>query len=159
MGEDLPSVAVSAAELEKGIPAFLLFTQSGLTQSNGEARRLIKGGGARLNDLRIEDENRQLRPEDLGAEGIAKLSAGRKKHGADAGPADRRRTGILPAGLGNDQRYPAPTARLDSRAERRAEDARAHRSRASGPFDLAGQIRARGPLRPGFHRPIAPARP
>ena len=80
LGEDLPSVSVSAAELEKGIPAFLLFTQSGLTQSNGEARRLIKGGGARLNDLRIEDENRQLRPEDLGAEGIAKLSAGRKKH-------------------------------------------------------------------------------
>ncbi len=80
LGENLPSVDVSAAELEKGIPAFLLFTQSGLTQSNGEARRLIKGGGARLNDLRIEDENRQLRPEDLSAEGVAKLSAGRKKH-------------------------------------------------------------------------------
>ena len=80
LGADLPSVTVSSAELEEGIPAFLLFTQSGLTQSNGEARRLIKGGGARLNDLRIEDENRQLRLEDLGAEGIAKLSAGRKKH-------------------------------------------------------------------------------
>ncbi len=80
LGEDLPSVTVSAGELETGIPAFLLFTQSGLTQSNGEARRLIKGGGARLNDLRIDDENRQLRPEDLSAEGVAKLSAGRKKH-------------------------------------------------------------------------------
>ena len=80
LGEDLPSVSVSAVELEEGIPAFLLFTQSGLTQSNGEARRLIKGGGARLNDLRIEDENRQLKPEDLSAEGVAKLSAGRKKH-------------------------------------------------------------------------------
>ncbi len=80
LGDDLPSVTVDGADLEQGIPVFQLFTRSGLTQSNGEARRLIKGGGARLNDVRIEDENRAVGPNDLSAEGVAKLSAGRKKH-------------------------------------------------------------------------------
>jgi tyrosyl-tRNA synthetase len=55
-------------------------TRAGLTQSNGEARRLIKGGGARLNDARIEDEAATVTLSDVNDQGVIKLSAGRKRH-------------------------------------------------------------------------------
>jgi tyrosyl-tRNA synthetase len=54
--------------------------RSGLVASNGEARRLIKGGGARLNDAVLEDENRRITSADLNADGVVKLSFGKKKH-------------------------------------------------------------------------------
>ncbi|WP_298215731.1 tyrosine--tRNA ligase [Acidocella sp.] len=71
----LPSVTLSAADASGGIPAFALLVKAGLAASNGEARRLIRGGGARLDDVVIEDEARliQLKPEQ-------KLSAGKKQH-------------------------------------------------------------------------------
>jgi tyrosyl-tRNA synthetase len=73
--EGLPSIEVPAADLAAGIPAFALFVRAGLAASNGEARRLIRGGGARLNDAVITDEARLI----AGTETI-KLSAGRKQH-------------------------------------------------------------------------------
>jgi tyrosyl-tRNA synthetase len=71
---------VSEAELSGGLPAFELMRRAGLAKSNGEARRLIKGGGARLNDRAIEDEMQTVRLDDLGPEGSLKLSAGKKRH-------------------------------------------------------------------------------
>ena len=55
-------------------------TAAGLTSSNGEARRLIKGGGARVNDVVIADEQHMLVPDRDMKDGVIKLSAGRKKH-------------------------------------------------------------------------------
>ena len=43
-------------ELARGIAAFELFSLTGLAASNGEARRLIRGGGARINDSVVESE-------------------------------------------------------------------------------------------------------
>jgi tyrosyl-tRNA synthetase len=80
IGEDLPSIEIPKAELEAGIAAFALLTRAGLTQSNGEARRLIKGGGARMNDARIEDETATVSLADVNDQGVIKLSAGRKRH-------------------------------------------------------------------------------
>ena len=80
LGDALPSIEVTRDELAAGIPAYELLRRSGLTASNGEARRLIKGGGARLNDQAIGDESRLVGPEDLAADGVAKLSAGKKRH-------------------------------------------------------------------------------
>ena len=80
VGEGLANLVLSHAELSAGIALFPLFTRAGLTQSNGEARRLIKGGGARLNDQPIYEEKQQITLVDLDPSGIAKLSAGRKKH-------------------------------------------------------------------------------
>ena len=57
-----------------------LLRRAGLAASNGEARRLIKGGGARLNDAVIAEETHQVTASDLTAEGLIKLSAGRKRH-------------------------------------------------------------------------------
>jgi len=77
--ETLPGITVAAAELAAGIPAFRLFVEAGLAASNGEARRLIRGGGARLNDAPITDEARPIGAADL-CDGAIKLSAGRKLH-------------------------------------------------------------------------------
>ena len=79
-GVDLPQVEVQATELEAGVPAFELLRRTGLATSNGEARRLIKGGGGRVNDVRIETETATLSLADVNSDGVIKLSAGRKRH-------------------------------------------------------------------------------
>jgi tyrosyl-tRNA synthetase len=80
LGTELPTVEIPAAELSAGIAAYELLRRSGLVASNGEARRLIKGGGARLNDAAIDDDNRKIGTADVNAEGVIKLSFGKKKH-------------------------------------------------------------------------------
>ncbi len=80
MGEALPSLELPEVDLAAGLPAYELFSRSGLTNSNGEARRLIKGGGARINDQRIEDEARMMTLDDRNPDGVIKLSAGKKRH-------------------------------------------------------------------------------
>ncbi len=77
--ETLPSVSVPRDELETGIAAFRLFALAGLAASNGEARRLIRGGGARLNDAPVSDEGQVISLRDA-RDGAIKLSAGRKQH-------------------------------------------------------------------------------
>jgi tyrosyl-tRNA synthetase len=77
--DTLPGVDVPRGELEAGIPAFRLFAIAGLAGSNGEARRLIRGGGARINDMPIKDEGHTVTVADLHDDAI-KLSAGRKHH-------------------------------------------------------------------------------
>ena len=77
--DSLPSVNIARAELEAGIPAFRLFAQVGLATSNGESRRLIRGGGARVNDVAVADEGHVIGLADM-RDGAIKLSAGRKQH-------------------------------------------------------------------------------
>ena len=80
LGDDLPVVEVSASDLETGIPAFDLFRRAGLAASGGEARRLIRGGGARVNDEPVKDENAAIGAGDVNTDGAIKLSAGKKRH-------------------------------------------------------------------------------
>jgi len=77
--ENLPTITVTAAALAEGIPVLRLLVESGLAASGGEARRLIRGGGCRVNDQAVEDESRVLTPRDL-LIGVIKLSAGKKQH-------------------------------------------------------------------------------
>ena len=79
-GSELPQAEVSRDLLEHGIPAFELFSRSGLAASNGEARRLIRGGGARINDVVLDNETTPVSLVNLNAQGLIKLSAGRKRH-------------------------------------------------------------------------------
>jgi len=79
-GGALPVVDVPRVELEDGIAAFELFRRSELCATGGEARRLIKGGGARVNDAPITSETASVTLGDVNAEGIIKLSAGKKRH-------------------------------------------------------------------------------
>src|SRR5689334_8800378 len=77
IADTLPSVEVARGELASGIPAFRLFALAGLAGSNGEARRLIRGGGARINDIPVKDEGQTVTVADLHDDAL-KLSAGRK---------------------------------------------------------------------------------
>jgi len=80
LGQDLPTIEVPRDRLAQGIPAYELLRESGLTASNGEARRLIKGGGARINDAAIDNDSRAVELGDLNEDGLIKLSAGKKRH-------------------------------------------------------------------------------
>ena len=77
--EGLHSVEVPRGELA-GLSVVDALRRAGLAASNGEARRLIRGGGARVNDRLVEDENAALADADVDADGVIKLSAGRKRH-------------------------------------------------------------------------------
>ncbi|MBV9569153.1 MAG: tyrosine--tRNA ligase, partial [Hyphomicrobiales bacterium] len=80
VAQSLPSVELPRAELEAGLGVLTAFVRAGLVASNGEARRQIKGGGLRLNDVPVTDERAKLRASDLSSDGVVKLSLGRKRH-------------------------------------------------------------------------------
>jgi tyrosyl-tRNA synthetase len=80
IGGDLPVVEVPEAELHSGRPLIQYLQLSGLASSLGDARRLIRGGGAKVNDASVSDENLVLTLADLDANGVVKLSAGKKRH-------------------------------------------------------------------------------
>ncbi len=80
IAENLPTIEISKAELESGTGVLAMFVKAGLVASNGEARRQIKGGGVRVNDVAVTDEKMTLTPSNLTPEGVIKLSLGRKRH-------------------------------------------------------------------------------
>ncbi len=75
----LPTIDVPHAEFDAGLSVVELLRRAGLVPSNGEARRLIRGGGARLNERKVEDETMTVGLDDL-VDGQLLLSAGRKRH-------------------------------------------------------------------------------
>ncbi|MTW15497.1 tyrosine--tRNA ligase [Rhodoplanes serenus] len=81
LADTLPSVTVPRAELEAGLGVLTAFAEkTGLVASNGEARRQVKAGGLKVNDATVTDEKATLGLNDLTAEGVIKLSLGKKKH-------------------------------------------------------------------------------
>ncbi len=78
--DGLPTIEIPRARLDEGVAVYDLMREAGLVRSNSEARRLIRGGGARVNDRTVRDETGTVGPQDLSAEGAIKLSAGRKRH-------------------------------------------------------------------------------
>jgi tyrosyl-tRNA synthetase len=80
IGEDLPVIEVPRAQLAQGLSALSAFHKAELAASMSEARRLFRGNGARINDQPVSDEKRMLTLADLNADGVIKLSAGRKRH-------------------------------------------------------------------------------
>ena len=77
-GDGLPQIELPAAEAD-GLNMVTALVRVGFAKSNGEARRLIRGGGARLNDVSVSDEDQVLQPADFD-DGRAKISAGKKRH-------------------------------------------------------------------------------
>jgi tyrosyl-tRNA synthetase len=80
IAENLPTIEIARAELEAGLGVLAAFVRAGLVASNGEARRQIKGGGLRINDVVVTDEKMSLTPAELTPEGVIKLSVGKKRH-------------------------------------------------------------------------------
>ena len=79
ISEGLPQLDVSADALN-AFSVLDAFVQLGLADSKGAVRRLIKGGGAKINNQVITDDAIQLTTDDFGAEGKLQLSAGKKRH-------------------------------------------------------------------------------
>jgi tyrosyl-tRNA synthetase len=76
----LPRHALASDALAgDGLALYAALAETGLAASGGEGRRLIKGGGARVNDVVVTDEQRKLGPADM-RDGAIKLSAGKKRH-------------------------------------------------------------------------------
>ena len=80
VGDNLPSITVPKSTLADGMTVIDALRESGLVETNGEAKRLIQGGGARVNDDAVTDGGQKLTLADLTAEGYIKLSSGKKKH-------------------------------------------------------------------------------
>jgi tyrosyl-tRNA synthetase len=80
LAESLPTVEISRAELDKGIGILTANVQVGFVASTSEARRQIRGGGLKVNDVTVTDEKMLLTARDLTPEGVIKLSLGKKRH-------------------------------------------------------------------------------
>jgi tyrosyl-tRNA synthetase len=80
IAENLPTVEIPRGEFEAGVGVLAAFVKAGLVASNGEARRQIKGGGLRVNDIAVSDEKMSLSGSNLTPEGVIKLSFGKKRH-------------------------------------------------------------------------------
>ncbi|TCA11111.1 MULTISPECIES: tyrosine--tRNA ligase [Rhizobium] len=80
LSENLPSVDIPATELDGGIGLLSLIVRAGLASSNGEARRHVQGGAVRINDEAVSDERKMIGSGEITADGIIKLSLGKKKH-------------------------------------------------------------------------------
>lgn len=78
--EGLPTVELPAAEIKAGLGVLTAFVRAGLASSNGEARRHIQGGGARVNDAAVKDDKAMLTADLVNADGVIKLSLGKKRH-------------------------------------------------------------------------------
>ncbi len=78
VGDDLPTLALTAGEVGEGISLAQLFVRSGLAKSGKDAKRLITEGGARVNDADVTDPGQFYAAGDL-AEPL-KLTAGKKRH-------------------------------------------------------------------------------
>ncbi len=80
LADNLPSIDVAKGELEAGIGLLALIVKAGLASSNGEARRHVQGGAVRINDVAISDERTVIGSGEVTADGVIKLSLGKKKH-------------------------------------------------------------------------------
>jgi tyrosyl-tRNA synthetase len=80
LAESLPTIDIPRADIERGLGVLAAFVKAGLVSSNGEARRQIKGGGIKINDVPVNDETMAITPAQLTPEGVVKLSLGKKRH-------------------------------------------------------------------------------
>ena len=76
----LPTFRLDNEQLANGIPVIEVVVASGFATSKGEARKLVRGGGVRINDVVVGDESQVITAEDLDAEARVKLSVGKKRH-------------------------------------------------------------------------------
>lgn len=76
---DLPSIDIAADRIADGLGLLEAFVTAELAASNSEARRLVQGGGAKVNDAAQNDIGATLGTGDI-VDGVIKLSAGKKRH-------------------------------------------------------------------------------
>jgi tyrosyl-tRNA synthetase len=82
LAESLPTIEVPSSVLQEGLGVLTAFgpDYAKLVPSSSEARRQVKSGGLKVNDETVSDERGTLTLSNLTAEGVIKLSFGKKKH-------------------------------------------------------------------------------
>jgi tyrosyl-tRNA synthetase len=80
LADSLPTVEITTAEIDEGLGVLAAFVKAGLAASNGEVRRAVANKAIRVNDEPVTDPSATIGKGDIGAEGVIKLSFGRKKH-------------------------------------------------------------------------------
>ena len=80
LAETLPQVEISRSELAAGYGVLTAAMKAGFVTSTSEARRQVKGGGLKVNDVTVTDEKLALSQKDVTPEGVIKLSLGKKRH-------------------------------------------------------------------------------
>jgi tyrosyl-tRNA synthetase len=80
LATDLPTFEIARSQLAEGMPVANLAQLAGLTRSTGEARRLIQGGGLRVNDAPVSDVRATVSLSEVSESGVLKLSLGKKQH-------------------------------------------------------------------------------
>ncbi|MEP0070233.1 tyrosine--tRNA ligase [Pyruvatibacter sp.] len=79
VASDLPTVELAADMWADGLGVLTALVEAKLSASTSEARRLVQGGGVRINDDQVSDWRRSLGEDDM-RDGAIKLSAGKKRH-------------------------------------------------------------------------------
>ena len=74
---DIPTFEISQADLDAGLPIFILLAKSGLCKTSSDARRLVKGGGCSIDDRKITEEKYPISANDF-VDGAFTLKAGKK---------------------------------------------------------------------------------
>jgi tyrosyl-tRNA synthetase len=80
IGTTLPTIEVPRGEMKNGISVLNAFVRAGLAASNGEVRRAIANKAVMVNDARVTSEKASISETDVTANGVVKLSLGRKRH-------------------------------------------------------------------------------
>ena len=80
LGSSLPTVELPRADLTAGLSVLAAFVKAGLAASNGEVRRAIANNAILINDERVTSEKTLIGESDVTADGVVKLSLGRKRH-------------------------------------------------------------------------------
>ncbi len=75
LAQDLPTI-----EGNPGDGLLALFVTAGLGASNGEVRRAIANNSVAVNDVKVTDPAYVVAPSDFNADGLLKLSMGKKRH-------------------------------------------------------------------------------
>jgi len=79
--EDVPSKQLPRQSLAApGMSVIDALVNAGLSQSKGEAKRLLEGGGIYVNNRRVEASDRKLLESDLASESVMVLRSGKKKY-------------------------------------------------------------------------------
>ena len=79
--KNLSAIHYSPDQILKGVPVLECMVKNNyLANSKGEARRLIRGGAVKINNIPINDEHKKITNLDFENKDELKLSAGKKKH-------------------------------------------------------------------------------
>jgi tyrosyl-tRNA synthetase len=80
LDKNLPTIEINKTELENGIPFSLLMANCEIVETRGEAKRIIQGGGGKINDKAIKDPQHKISLKEFDGENQIKISAGKKRH-------------------------------------------------------------------------------